>query len=423
MVKYQMQKKTNAGLEMVDLTANVDKNVIIPTIEILEEIEDVVYNDETGDYVVLPVEKRLITDEEWHFFNTYLTANIRERRNANLPGSTIDDETGVCRTYIQQSMQKTLTNRKFVYTDEEKTITYTIVKEGSDYYFIKKYIYKEPIITFNNYYYCYYCQFDINLTVKTKDFRIQNIIRQRISKDNSNYFFQLMRLTKPEIPEGHYIYGTTKKWTPMNKIRSGSNDTGITGFYSPFWQRSSKEGCSRTICPEVKSGEEINYDTFETSIYIGIENFSNITSNISKINVTYDLKPLATQMAYFDVKDIIDDNYLVECEYYEGILRPKKGWLYDDWYYQGIRYTSVRGRVIGARHPLGKVSLKYKFRLIDKNNIKENDFGEEEIVYDNVKNYDSDEFTITYKTHSLENIWKGDKIKDYKGIEVAIKMN
>lgn len=423
MAKYEMQKKTNVGLETVDLTANVDKNVIIPTIEILEGIENVVYNDETGDYVVLPVEKRLVTDDEWQFFNTYLTANIRERRNANLPGSTIDDETGVYRTYIQQSMQKTLNNRKFVYTDEEKTITYTIVKEGSDYYFIKKYIYKEPIITFNNHYLCTYNWFYINLTVKTKDFRIQNIIRQRISKENSNYFFQLMRLTKPAIPEDRYTVNPTKKWTPMNKIRSGTLGTGKTGFYSPFWQYSSKKGCSRTICPEVKPGEVIKYDPFETSIYIGIENFSNITSNISKINVTYDLKPLATQMAYFDVKDTLDDNYLVECKYFNGILTPEKGWFYTDENPNGIQYTSVRGRVIGTRHPLGKVSLKYKFRLIDKNNIKENDFGEEEIVYDNVKNYDSDEFTITYKTYSLENIWWADKTTDYKGIEVAIKIS
>lgn len=420
MTKYQIQKKTNVGLEAVDLTANVDKNVIIPTIEISEEIEDVIYNDEPRDYVVLPVEKRLLTDEEIQFFNTYLTANIRERRNANLPGSTIDDETGVCRTYIQQSMQKTLNNRIFVYTDEEKTITYTIDKEGSDFYLIKKYIYKEPIITFNNHYLCDYNEFYINLTVKTKDFRIQNIIRQRISKENSNYFFQLMRLTK------YTSHVSSKKWTPMNKIRSGGGGKGITGFYSPFWQKSSTHSKSydrRTICPEVKSGEEIKYDPFETSIYIGIENFSNITSNISKINVTYNLIPLATQMAYFDIKDTLGDNYLVECEYCKGILIPKEGWFYTDENPNGIKNSSVRGRVIGTKHPLGKVSLKYKFRLIDKNNIKENDFGEEEIVYDNVKNYDSDEFTITYKTHSLENIGWGDKTTDYKGIEVAIKIS
>lgn len=421
MVKYQMQKKTNAGLEMVDLTANVDKNVIIPTIEILEEIEDVVYNDETGDYVVLPVEKRLITDEEWHFFNTYLTANIRERRNANLPGSTIDDETGVCRTYIQQSMQKTLTNRKFVYTDEEKTITYTIVKEGSDYYFIKKYIYKEPIIKFKSFLEKKNL-FIMKMKVMTKDYRIQNMIRQRVSAANSKYFFQLMRLTKPLFRVVNYTKNLMNAWAPMNKKYADDRDTGYTGFYQEWWRKASSSGSELyyddKIYPKI---EKINPENiFKTQVYIGMENFIEITSNTSVITVSYNVKTLASQMAYFRITDIYGDTIVLGADpSLDGypILFPERN-IVADLEYEREKYIA---RAIGARHPLGKASFRYKFRLLEDNgDASSTSMGGEIMFYDDEKNYDSQEFTITYKkTNELP--FEAKNV--LYGIEVAIKMN
>lgn len=397
MAKYELKKKTSSGLESIDLTSNVNKNYLMPTIEISEEIENVVYYDETGAYVVLPVEKRELTNAERQFFNKYPVATILERRNTDLVGSDIDDETGQGRTYIQQSMHKTLANRKFVYTDEEKTITYTIIRdEDSNFYLTKKYeyksffTYKKPSFTIRK------DRMDANITFTFPkyDYRIQSYIRR-----DGNYpikFFLYRPVTRGYESNSNISYsGDGEIYSDWRKVPD------ITGIFSDFFINSLDCGSDKITtyyCSPYQNEMDENGNPKKFVRYYQIK-LSDLTisepENLEvKLSYDYDLYQLALQMVYFNIlgkygnepaASYIRNAYNTKSNEYSSLGYSLHSIQIDpdfqDKINQDFDKSAWSVRVVGKKKRLGNVDLKYKFKFECDNS-----------------DYVSDAFLIRYKS-------------------------